>query len=747
MRSSRILLAIAASSLAICVGSLKPNPRRRTALRLCQPTEVFRGAAFAVLLLLGLMLSPFVRAQQYSVTVVPPAAGQSTAPIGTALNSSGMVTGLIGALPGAPAVGSAYFGYPDSLQPGPDASLFQYSPGTTVNSVGTTLNLGSYNPLGPSGYLCNSYVSYPTVGFAINASGEIAGAACASSESPAAFFYQSGAFTLIGPAQPSSSVLGSWGLAINSSGQIAGTLVMTGSAGSGSCPGNPYHSFVFNSSTSGFQDLGTLGGCSSTATAINDSGEVAGTVWDNEDNPHGYIYSNGTTTTFDLFDCPNNDANYAARTHALAINASGQVTGQSQVGCDQGTHAFLYSPSTGIQDIGTLGGADGAQGNSINSSGQVTGLSYTSGDAAVHAFLYTSGPLVDLNSLLSSADAAQYTLEDGVAINDAGQILVLAAENATGQQVTLLLTPAASVPNVVGDTQAAATSALTGAGFALGNVTTQASTSVAPGIVISQNPSAGTSATAGSAVDLVVSSGVTVPNVVGVPLASATAVLTSAGLTTGAISQQYSSTVPQGNVISESPAAGSSVVGGTAVGLVISEGYPPVLVPNVVDETQTAATAALNSAGLVLGSVMQQASSTVPQGEVLSQSPPAGNSVTVGSAVNLTLSSGPPQVSIVLATAPQFTYNGSAWEVVISLKNNGNVTATIQLNSASLNGISTLTPGLTLEDLAAGAGGGVLATFPATVTSGTLKLSGTYTAGTLTGNWSVSARVAVPAIP
>ena len=64
-----------------------------------------------------------------------------------------------------------------------------------------------------------------------------------------------------------------------------------------------------------------------------------------------------------------------------------------------------------------------------------------------------------------------------------------------------------SVPNVVGSTQAAATSAITGAGLILGNVTDQSSSTVPSGDVISQNPTSGTSVASGSAVDIVVSTG------------------------------------------------------------------------------------------------------------------------------------------------------------------------------------------------------------------------------------------------
>ena len=64
-----------------------------------------------------------------------------------------------------------------------------------------------------------------------------------------------------------------------------------------------------------------------------------------------------------------------------------------------------------------------------------------------------------------------------------------------------------SVPNVVASRQAAATTAITGAGLVLGNVTTQNSGSVPAGSVISQNPLAGASVSAGTTVDITVSIG------------------------------------------------------------------------------------------------------------------------------------------------------------------------------------------------------------------------------------------------
>jgi len=71
--------------------------------------------------------------------------------------------------------------------------------------------------------------------------------------------------------------------------------------------------------------------------------------------------------------------------------------------------------------------------------------------------------------------------------------------------VDLVLFEAATVPNVVGETEAEATASLTSAGLVKGNVTTSTSGADAEndGTVKSQDPAAGDKADTGSAVDLV----------------------------------------------------------------------------------------------------------------------------------------------------------------------------------------------------------------------------------------------------
>ncbi len=112
-------------------------------------------------------------------------------------------------------------------------------------------------------------------------------------------------------------------------------------------------------------------------------------------------------------------------------------------------------------------------------------------------------------------------------------------------------------------------------------------------------------------------------------------------------------------------------------------GLPPavVLVPNVYNQTQSAAQSTLTSAGLVVGTISQAYSDTIAAGRVISQDPPAGETAVVGSAVNLTISEGPEPVSSwqlyetspMMATIPSpppsspLTLNGSGvWTFYVS---------------------------------------------------------------------------------
>ena len=131
------------------------------------------------------------------------------------------------------------------------------------------------------------------------------------------------------------------------------------------------------------------------------------------------------------------------------------------------------------------------------------------------------------------------------------------------------------VPNVVGTTQATAQSAITVATLIVGTVSTAHDAVIPAGSVISQNPVAASLVAPDTAVDLVISSGpapVAVPNVVNFTQTNAQSAIIAATLTVGSVSQALSATVPSGSVISQNPVAGTSVLPGTSVDLVVSTG-------------------------------------------------------------------------------------------------------------------------------------------------------------------------------
>jgi hypothetical protein len=117
-------------------------------------------------------------------------------------------------------------------------------------------------------------------------------------------------------------------------------------------------------------------------------------------------------------------------------------------------------------------------------------------------------------------------------------------------------------------------------------------------------------------------------------------------------------------------------------------------VPNVVGDTQAAATTAITGAGLVVGTVTKASSSTVASGDVISESPIAGTSVNSGSAVNLVISTGP-------ALAPGYTLSanpssltiqsGSTGSTVITLTPVGGFTGTVNFACGTLPSLVTCT--------------------------------------------------------
>ena len=125
---------------------------------------------------------------------------------------------------------------------------------------------------------------------------------------------------------------------------------------------------------------------------------------------------------------------------AYDINASGQVVGYSYTTSTGTPHAFLYSASTGMKDLGTLGGSF-SHALGINDSGQVVGNA-SPPTGRTHAFLYSGGQMQDLNTLIP-ADSG-WELISAIAINTSGQIVGAGIIN--NQTRAFLATPDTPTP-------------------------------------------------------------------------------------------------------------------------------------------------------------------------------------------------------------------------------------------------------------------------------------------------------------
>jgi serine/threonine-protein kinase len=193
----------------------------------------------------------------------------------------------------------------------------------------------------------------------------------------------------------------------------------------------------------------------------------------------------------------------------------------------------------------------------------------------------------------------------------------------------------AKVPGTAGLSRDEAVEKLEEAGFKA-EVVQANSESVEAGDVIHTVPSGGTTATRGSTVVLTVSKGqklAKVPVLVGTQRSVAVQQIRAAGLVPSV--EEEESAKPAGEVIRQSPSAGSQLPPGSGVAIVVSKGEAKAEVPNVIGAERAEAVSALREAGLA--PTVQEQATEVPQqvGRVTDQFPPPGSEVKPGSAVTV----------------------------------------------------------------------------------------------------------------
>jgi probable HAF family extracellular repeat protein len=174
---------------------------------------------------------------------------------------------------------------------------------------------------------------------------------------------------------------GSDGHGINNAGQVAGTAQVEG------LPGAPTQPFLYSNGV--MQDLGNQGGIYSNAWAINESGDVVGSVGLPANDVFPYIW-----------------------------------------------HAFLYSGGV-LQDLGSIIENGISSAYDLNNKGEAVGRADT--EDGSRGVLYTNGSITLLESLIDPVDG--WTIENANGINDLHQIAATACKLGVCYAVRLDLAP------------------------------------------------------------------------------------------------------------------------------------------------------------------------------------------------------------------------------------------------------------------------------------------------------------------
>lgn len=288
----------------------------------------------------------------------------------------------------------------------PDSNFFIFGNGTEAHaflwSAGKMQDLGTLG--GPDSFA-----------FLVNERGQVAGASDVDFVSNVVtggptvhpFLWQQGKMIDLVAHAPAGMFGGSYGSVsgLNDTGQVAGTMYLAGDL--------TWHSFLWDAGE--IKDLGTLGGAITTAVALNNAGHVVG--------------RSDVTAICEI--CPAGD--------------------QKQL-----HHPFFWKDGT-ITDIGVVGGDTAGTAYSVNANDQVVGrtalcIKVNPNDSCesvdYHAFLWENGSIADLQTL--ALPGSGITVNDALNINDRGEIVGFAALSSGDQHAVLLIPCDENHSNIAG---------------------------------------------------------------------------------------------------------------------------------------------------------------------------------------------------------------------------------------------------------------------------------------------------------
>lgn len=178
-----------------------------------------------------------------------------------------------------------------------------------------------------------------------------------------------------------------------------------------------------------------------------------------------------------------------------------------------------------------------------------------------------------------------------------------------------------------------------------------------PGEIMHQNPEAGIMVRRDADVELLVNGGVekvTVPDVTNDTLEEAQTALENVGLHSK-VENVADDEVEEGHVISTDPQANTEVDAGSTVTLRVSTGPAETMVTvpsDLVGDLLYNVTARLEDAGLSVGNITRDDSSTEPADTVISTNPAGGSEVSEGTSVDIVVSSGANSPKVLTYSVP-----------------------------------------------------------------------------------------------
>ncbi len=286
--------------------------------------------------------------------------------------------------------------------------------------------------------------------------------------------------------------------------------------------------------------------------------------------------------------------------------------------------------------IGLLGYFLATKSSGVTSMPYVVGENVTSVTQTLHNDGLTLGAISQVASSKAKGTVIATIPAAGKKVSKGEAIFLKVSMGVSSTPVT--------IPNVVGMTLSNAESILAADGL---NYTPQFTTTPpansVPNTVLSQTPTGPSKGRTGEKITIVVLSPTapfSVPSVAGQTQEQATTTLVQDDLkvssTTGSA---CSNTVASGLVVSTMPAAAAQVTAGTSIELITSSGVCQVVVPNVVNLSQGAATSQLTAQGLMSSVTPADPTQclTAAPGTVVTQSDDPGSEVPYNSTVALTV--------------------------------------------------------------------------------------------------------------